>query len=180
MHKNLVRVCYVCVALSFVHIASAEVYKIIDKQGRVVYTDRPPAKAKAVELPNINTLPQVKFIPNDAPAFNAVVDADTYQINVISPVSGYVLQADERNLNVSVNLDKALQSGHVLVYFWDGYIVQKTTAMAVTIAEPSRGEHKLHVDVMSRYGKHLGQSGPVSVVVVPPNVQKESDKAPKK
>ncbi|MES2822706.1 MAG: DUF4124 domain-containing protein [Pseudomonadota bacterium] len=180
MRKNLAQVCYVCVVLLFAHLASAEVYKTVDKQGRVVYTDRPPAKAKAVELPNINTLPQVKFIPNDGPAFNALVDADSYQINVITPIPGYVLQADERSLNVSVNLDKALQPGHVLVYFWDGYILQKTAAMAITIVEPSRGEHKLHVDVMSKYGKHLGQSEPVSVVVAQPNVQKESDKVPKK
>ncbi|MES2673933.1 MAG: DUF4124 domain-containing protein [Pseudomonadota bacterium] len=180
MLKNLARVPYVCAVLLFSHLASAEVYKTIDNQGRVVYTDRPPAKAKAVELPNINTLPQDKFIPNVGPAFNAVVDADTYQVDVITPASGYVLQVNERNLNVSVNLDKALQPGHVLAYFWDGYILQKTAAMAITIVEPTRGEHKLHVDVMSKYGKHLGQSDAVSVVVSGPNVPKESDKVPKK
>jgi hypothetical protein len=180
MRKNLAWVFYVGAGLLFVHVASAEIYKTIDKQGRVVYTDRPPAKAKPVELPNINTLSQARFILNDGAMFNATMDAEPYQVHVISPVSGFVLQANERNLNVSVNLDKALQSGHVLVYFLDGYILEKTTALAVTISEPARGEHKLHVDVMSKYGKNLGQSDAISIVVMRPNIHEKPDKVPKK
>ena len=177
MRKIFVQVFSFFVFLMLVHQAvAAEIYKTIDKQGRVVYTDRPPAhvNAKIVELPSINALPAPQYIPNDNSVPNAVAVDDSYQINVINPVSGVVLSDDKPDFSISVNLNRALEPGHVLVYFLDGYIVGKTTERAISVLAPSRGEHKLHVDVMNKYGKSLGQSDPITLVVQRPAARKKT------
>ncbi len=165
---------YSLIALFLVQAVNAEIYKSVDKQGRVTYTDKLPADVKAtvVDLPSINALPPMQYIPVDSPVPNlGAVDVD-YQVSIVSPVSGDTLQADERNLTVSINLDQDLRPGHVLAYLLDGYIVEKTTALAVTLVELPRGQHKLHVEVMSKYGKSLGQSNAVTVIVDRPIMHK--------
>jgi hypothetical protein len=156
--------------LLFAHPLAAEIYKTVDKQGRIVYTDQPPAntQAKIVELPSINSLPPTQVTPAYNTAPNAGALELHYQVNISSPVSGVTLQADERNLAVAVGLDQALQTGDMLAYFLDGVLLEKTTNLTITLVEPPRGEHKLHVEVMSKYGKSLGQSAPVTIVVMRP------------
>ena len=163
--------------LFFAQVSNAEIYKTVDKQGRVVYTDQPSANsnAKIVELRSINSVPPTQFTSVESRTPDVAVIDINYQVTVISPVSGVMLLPDERHLTVSVSLDKALQPGHVLVYFLDGEIVEKTTELSITIVEPPRGEHKLHVHVMSKYGKSLGQSDAVTAVVMRPFIHKKLD-----
>ncbi|HET9701521.1 MAG TPA: DUF4124 domain-containing protein [Burkholderiales bacterium] len=46
---------------------SQQVYKSVDPQGRVIYTDRPVEGAKPVDLPPVTTVPGVK-VPEKKPA----------------------------------------------------------------------------------------------------------------
>jgi len=154
--------------------AHADIYKTKDKNGKVVYTDQPAAsdtKAKIVTLPNINELPSVNPpSPGDSDSPAPVADI-TYKIEIISPESGTRLLANERNLTVSISADQVLQLGHFFAYFLNGEKVNETTDQTITINEPPRGENKVYVEVVDKYGKSFGQSGSIVVYVMRPIVK---------
>jgi hypothetical protein len=180
MPRHLLIVTCLLLSLTLSTFAAAEIYKTVDKQGRVVYTDQPPPNTSptVVELPSINSLPPTEFLPNQGLAPSAQVQDIGYQVSIMSPASGTVLQADQRSVGVSVSLDQALQAGHKLLYFLDGTLVEKTTELSIKVTEPPRGEHKLHVEVASQYGKSLGQSAPVIFVVLRPIAPQPPPKKP--
>jgi len=153
--------------------AQAEIYKTKDKSGRVVYTDQPAAndtKAKIVELPAINQLPSVNptavVPPEQAPA-----EEINYHLEIISPAPDTRLEAGDRNLSVTISANQLLQPEHFFVYFLNGKKIQESKDLSITIVEPPRGENKLHVEVMDKYGKSFGQSDPVTVFVFRPIVK---------
>lgn len=160
--------------------ASAEVYKTVDKQGRVTYTDTPPAKTtpKAVELPSINTMPgtQATAIPssdNSQPPATA-----DYQLEITNPSNGTTLLPEERSVNISVNLNPALGEGMQLAYYLDGTLIEQTTQLGISLNEPPRGEHKLSAAVLDDEGKTLVQSQTVTIVVMRPMLQKKPSDTP--
>lgn len=153
--------------------AHAEVYKTTDKDGRVVYTDQPAAsdtKAKVVELPSINELPPIQYMPtrDNAPPSEPAVH---YQLTITSPVTGTRLLVNERNLSISLSSDTQLQQGHYFVYFLNGEKVAQTNDQTFLLKEPPRGEHKIHVTVQNQYGKVFGQSESVTVYVMRPIIK---------
>jgi uncharacterized protein DUF4124 len=55
-------------ALLTVAPAHAQVYKSVDEQGRVIYTDKPSEGAKKIDLPSVTTMPGTKPPPKVVPA----------------------------------------------------------------------------------------------------------------
>ena len=162
--------------------AAAEIYKTVDKNGRITYTDVPPTntEAKPVELKTINSLPSPPAIPIDTPSNNSAPNTLDYQIQVVAPENGRTLMADERSITVSVSLNQALNNGDLLAYKLDGDIITTTQEMAYTINEPPRGERSLTVDVVDTNGKILAQSNPVTLLVMRPIVKQKAVPVPKK
>jgi hypothetical protein len=163
--------------------ATAEIYKTVDKNGRITYTDVPPTdtKAKPVELKTINSLPTPAFIPNDSPSNNRVSDdANEYQVQITAPENGRTLMADERSVMISISLNQNLNDGDLLAYKIDGDTLTTTQEMTYSITEPPRGEHSLTVDVIDRDGKTLAQSNAITLLVMRPLPKQTAAPVPKK
>lgn len=154
--------------------ANADVYKTKDSQGRTVYTDQPAAndtQAKIVTLPSINQLPPLESIPMADPSRESAADI-SYKIHITSPAHETRLQANDRNLHVSISADQPLQPDHSFAYFLNGEKVKETTEQEITLVEPPRGENKLQVEVINQYGKSFGQSAAITVYVMRPIVKR--------
>lgn len=161
--------------------AMAEVYKTVDKNGRVTYTDVPPAdtNAKPIELKSINSLPTpppVVSDPGPAPAQAAV----EYRVDIIAPENGKTLMPHERSVTVSLGVNPGLQNGDRFAYKLDGNTIQTSSEMSYTIVEPPRGEHVLTVAVVSSEGEILAQSNAVTLLVMRPLVKQPTAPVPKK
>jgi zona occludens toxin (predicted ATPase) len=163
-------------------IAAAEIYKTVDKNGKITYTDVPPssAQAKPLELKTINSLPAPPDIPISAPVNVAPDTTQDYQIQVVAPENGRTLMADERSVTVSVGLNQPLNNGALLAYKVDGDIITTTQETTYTIVEPPRGERSLTVDVVDANGRVLAQSNPVTLLVMRPIVKQKAAPVPKK
>lgn len=177
--RFLLLCCSLCLLIN--PVVNAEIYKTVDKNGHTVYTDLPPANTTAtpVELPNINTLPapaadtSIYNLPQQAkPA------AISYQVQITSPVNGATLMPNERNLNISVTIDKAILEGHLLYYFVDDKQVKETLDTTITVEDPVRGEHKLIVKVMDKEGNVFGESNTVTLVVIRPIAKQKAAPVP--
>jgi hypothetical protein len=165
--------------------ATAEIYKTVDKNGRITYTDIPPANtnAKPVELKSLNTTPPPTAMPSGTGTTsennNAQSDMD-YQLHILAPANGTTLMPNERSISVSVGISSSLQNGDLLVYKLDGNTLEKSAQLAATINEPPRGEHNITVEVVSKDGKILGQTNAVTVLVMRPTIKQTATPVPKK
>jgi hypothetical protein len=159
---------------------TAEIYKTVDKNGRITYSDVPPPNtdAKPIELKSINTTPPLRPEYDYTPP--VAQSAPTYEVRLLAPVNGTTLLANERSVTISVGLNQELQNNDLLAYKIDGNILTKTTEPSFTLNEPPRGEHSLTVDVINNQGKSLAQSDAVTLVVMRPLVKQTTTPVPKK
>lgn len=153
---------------------AADIYKTVDKNGRVIYTDKPKDdKAQKVELREINTVPGPPPIPQSTPvnSFNAQPAAINYQINIISPRNDVSIPVGQRDLAIAITTEPALQGGHLLVYFMNGELLEETTMNNIIVKDVPRGTHTLVVEAIDANGQSLGTSAPVIVNVIRPNIK---------
>lgn len=162
--------------------ASAEVYKTVDKNGRITYTDVPPAhtEAKPVELKTINSLPAPAVLPQVAAASDVVAaPALPYHVQLLAPENGATLMPAQRSVELSVGLNQNLNDGDVLAYKIDGTLLATSRDSVYTLVEPPRGEHKLTVEVLDADGNSLAQSDAVTLLVMRPFIKPKPVPVPK-
>ena len=181
MHRNVYVVTSLVVGILVSLVSHAEVYKTVDKNGRVTYTDVPPENtaAKPVELKSINSIPAPPVLPIESPPPAAQAPIE-YNVQILAPENGKTLMANDRSIEVSVAVSQGLQNGHKLAYKLDGNTVHTTIEMTYVIVEPPRGERVLTVDVVDAAGKSLAQSSPVTLLVMRPFVKQNVAPVPRK
>lgn len=156
-------------------VVAADVYKTVDKDGKIKYTDNPKTeKAEKIELRELNTVPaaQPQALPQSVPvdSINTQQAALSYQINIISPRSNVTIPVGQRDLAIAISLNAELQQGHLLVYFMNGELLEETTMTNIIVKDVPRGTHTLVVEAIDANGRSLGTSPPVIVNIIRPNI----------
>ncbi len=159
----------------------ADVYKTVDKDGNIKYTDKPSTeKAEKLELREINTVPGAQPLPQSSPVttYDSQPAALNYQISIMSPRSDVTIPVGQRDLAIAISLNPALQQGHLLVYFMNGELLEETTMNNIIVKDVPRGTHTLVVEAIDANGQSLGTSPPVIVNVIRPVVKKPAPPKP--
>ncbi len=153
--------------------ASAQVYRVVDEHGNVTFTDKPPADAEPVDIrqPNTSTPPNASAFP-ERPS-KAADDADAssaYRVSITAPANETIIPRGPGNFSVSASVSPALGSSDKLQLLLDGQPRQEPqTATTWALTNVFRGEHRLTVAVISKDGKQLATSEPVTVFVFRPS-----------
>ena len=161
--------------------ASAEIYKTVDKDGKVIYTDKPRGDqpAEAVDLPPINTLPPENADNFPKPQQDNQQEAINYQVNIISPRENVTIPPGQRDLGIAITLNPPLAGDHWLLYFMNGELLEETRDSNIVVQDVFRGSHTLEVEVIDSNGNSLGKSAPVIVNVIRPTVKQQAAPTPK-
>jgi hypothetical protein len=148
--------------------SGAQVFRSVDAQGNVTFSDTPRTGAQRLDIP---AAPTMGVVTPNAPAAAAVVapgaqNAFTgYQALVITqPADGAAFNNGAGDVDVSVNLVPALRTdlGHGLSLTMDGKpVLQNSTRMNVALVDVDRGEHVLEAFVVDASGQVVFQSAPV-------------------
>lgn len=155
------------------HVVVADVYKTVDKDGNIKYTDKPSTeKAEKLELREINTVPGAQPLPQSSPvnSYDSQPAALNYQINIISPRNDVTIPVGQRDLAIAINLKPDLQQGHLLVYFMNGELLEETTMNNIIVKDVPRGTHTVVVEAIDENGQSLGTSAPIIVNIIRPNI----------
>lgn len=159
---------------------AAEVYRHVDKEGVVHYSDQPPAKgAKPIVLPPIQVVGPVGGRPTAGSAAAAaatepdLTGSAPLSVSIMSPTPDQTFRADDRLLPVSVRMNQPLPEGHGLLYLLDGTAqnTEPTRALNFTLNGVERGEHMIAVATVDASGKEVARTAPVIVHMKPPTVQ---------
>lgn len=151
--------------------AAQTVYRTVDEDGRVTYTDRPPADNEAeaeAQLPHINTAPETPTrTQNQRQGRDNAAEQPTvrYDANILSPAPETSVPPGQRDLAITVALNQDLRDGHFLAYYLNGELLAETRERQFVVQEITRGTHQIEVEVLSDDGSVLGSASPVTVYV---------------
>lgn len=150
------------------YVIADSVYKSVDENGRVTYSDAPTGtKINPVDLPQINTTPPVKAKTYNSPAPKQ--QAAQYRVSITSPSNGAQILAGQRNLTVAANVQPALGNGYsAQLYMNNSPYGGAQTSTSFVITEIMRGEQQISVAILSPTGKVVARSGSISVYVLRP------------
>ena len=156
-----------CLALGFVQ---AEVYKSVNEQGEVIYSDRPGKDAERLRmpaLPSYTPQPVRSFSRDSAP--QGAQQAAGYERFIISaPADDATIRNNIGNLEVTTLLEPALMlpHGHSVQFYLDGVAHGTASdALALSLDNVDRGTHQLSASVLDADGKVLITTPPVTVHV---------------
>ena len=149
--------------------ANAAIYKWIDKDGKVHFSDQPHPNAEQVQL-NENTQNSVS-IPapkplNITPVATSSTDQPQaqYQLRISSPQQEATIRSNSGELQVSVSINPKLASGHSLQLFIDGVAATELQASGVfQLHGIDRGEHQIEAKVVLQSGKVLASSSATTI-----------------
>ncbi|MEQ8208065.1 MAG: DUF4124 domain-containing protein [Woeseia sp.] len=170
------RTLLVSALLLFAAAASAQVYKWVDADGVIHYSDQPVPGAELVTLPKRSTSnpvtaprqrPAASRPAANAPADTATKAPETIGYSALSftaPIAEETLWNIGGVLSVSLALQPALQPGHRLRLYFDGE-PREVSTLNVQLEEVWRGEHNLQAEVLDETGKTLIRSQPMRFYV---------------
>ena len=144
--------------------ASAEVYRSVDKQGNVTYTNQAADGAEPVQLKPLSVYDAPDLKSADENIAGDSSDASIYKsIAITSPQADETLRDNSGNVTVTASSEPALDSkaGDRYLFFLDGKAYGKPQVAATkALVEVDRGEHQVGVAVVDASGKQLMRSKP--------------------
>jgi len=142
-----------------------EIYKTVDENGNVVYTDQKPSDdAVPMALPELTVVDPVELGNTQAVNADDANPARSPQFNLLitNPVQDQTVVNTGYLLDVAVSADRRLPEGARLRYLIDGEERLVTHETNVTIEEVWRGTHQLSVELVGASGQPMGRAGPVT------------------
>ncbi|WP_282109161.1 DUF4124 domain-containing protein [Shewanella algicola] len=140
----------------------ATVYRWVDENGKVHYSDEPKANAEAVEL-NENTQNEISI--KTPPKAHVTIKEDKatvrYTIIITSPKEEATIRDNNGDLTVNVSVSPQLSRGSMLTLLVDGVLTEgPQTSATFTLSGIFRGEHTIVVNAVAQNGKVLASSSP--------------------
>ena len=142
-----------------------DVYRSVDKQGNVEFSDRPSNNAKKIEVQLSPSYTPAAIPP---PSSDATTSDDPqeelapkYKVEIISPEYDENLWGTGGTASVSVNISPRLNAkrGDQVVYILDGVDVgEPGFSTSITLTNLERGSHTLVASVVDKAGKAIKNS----------------------
>jgi len=162
----------------------AEVYKTIDENGNVTYTDRAPSDgAKPMELPELSIIETPTY---QKTARQAALDGDAKgeepeitlkalrqkyrDFAIISPINEESIWKPEQAISVAWSVSNPLMAGMTVTLFVDGKKQAATTQPIIPLASLDRGEHTLTAELKDAKNRRVATAQPVTFFVRQPNI----------
>ncbi|MGQ0700504.1 MAG: DUF4124 domain-containing protein [Panacagrimonas sp.] len=161
--------------LSASTLLAADVYRHVDKDGVVHYSDQPPTPgAKPVVLPPVQIVDPLSGPGSGAKKLE--VDQPRVELSIVSPAPEETFRGDDRRIPVSVRLTRPLPEGYGLRYMLDGSPQNATATreLGFTLAGAERGEHLVSVAVVDARGLEVARTPPVIVHMKPPAARRSA------
>jgi hypothetical protein len=165
----------ILLAVSSIAVAN-EVYRWVDKDGQIHYSDRPHEGAEMVTLPSAQTfsMPASQTGQRTQDKQKDKQAADLYSsVAIVSPGSDEVLWGTDGTVKVSASVQPQLRRGHKLMIYLDNRAVASLTGTQreAELTDVFRGEHTLRSEVADSTGSVVAKSDSVSFTVKQTSIQ---------
>ncbi|MEM1229218.1 MAG: DUF4124 domain-containing protein [Pseudomonadota bacterium] len=152
--------------------AQSKIYKTVDAQGNVVYSDIAPTQQEGeaeLQVEELNTyrtpviepesLPTVKLQPEEPPeeAFKPYTE-----LALASPGEDQAVRANNGNISLVARINPALQGDHALRFYLDGAPVATVNGPQASLTAVDRGTHSARVAIVDGSGATIKESAAVT------------------
>ena len=165
----MMRISLLIICLFFVYSTQAEVYKSVDENGNVVFTDKPGPDSEKVEVKEISVIEGPKHEPFEyTPRNKKDEDGQGYKkLEITSPENDTAVRDNSGNVSVSVAIEPALniEAGDKLVLYMDGGKAAEGVTTQFNVQNVDRGTHTFNVAVVDNGGKELKRSSTISFTI---------------
>ncbi len=154
-----------------------KVYRYVDPNGVVHYTDKPPSKdAKPVSLPGLQTF---KHGASDA-KYASLPTKPQFSLAINSPTPDQTYHDTTNSIVISVSILPALVSGYGLIYSVDGAPLNSSPSeqTSYTVSDLDRGTHTLSVALIAPNGEQVA-GGSTTVHLLQPALKSGATTPPK-
>jgi len=151
--------------------ATAEIYKTVDANGNVVFTDiapversgQPPSQAVNVQPINSYEPPPSAQSQNPLSSPGSSVPSYYSQLEVISPTEDETIRDNAGNVQIEVAISPPLRSDHRLLLVLDGTVTGVEAVNGVfELSNVDRGTHTAGARAVDRQGNVLIESNPAT------------------
>lgn len=148
-------------------LAQAEIYKTIDKNGNVVFTDTPTQGAQAVDEKPIMTMPALpqqvikdsRKTGEDKNGKSVGNEPKAYKIKIGRPLANETIQHGTEKFKADLTLEPSLWSLHHLEIQLDGKPLPRDSLHPeIDPGALDRGQHRLAVQVVDAKKKVLSEA----------------------
>lgn len=160
---------------------SAAIYKHVDENGKITYTDQPPKGEQAEEVEKldvqpVNTTQGVEPTVGSSRPTPSEPQQQGYTLNIVSPQNDTQLPPGQRDLTVAIQSNRKLAAGHTIYVLLNGQIHPNVTGSAFNqvLMEIPRGTHKIQASIVNETGKQIAASNAVTIHVIRQNVPRAS------
>ncbi len=138
-------------------VADTELYKWVDKDGVVHFSDKPAAGAEKIKVKDVDTIPAEKV---QTPAAGPKApESRHYEITFISPKADESIRENTGNVNVSVQLNPPLNPGDTIQFLMDGQPQgEPGGSTELSLTNVDRGTHTVQATVQDQNGRPLGSA----------------------
>ena len=133
-----------------------KVFKHVNPDGTITYSDKPAPGAKEVEVPTVPTYkpPKVpQFTPYQEPKKPVPFAYDS--IKITSPANDETIRDNTGNVTVTVAVSPGLRAGDRIEYLMDGTAMERTSQTSFEIKNMDRGSHMITAQVVDASGNVL-------------------------
>ena len=158
---------------------AAQVYKVVDKDGNVTYTDQPPGDgSKPVELKPISVVETPVY---EAPAKAAAAEGEEEQLSlrdlrrmyrdfsIVAPQSEESIWHPDAPVTVAWNTGTPLKTGMSVSVSVDGQLQATTTDQIIPVAGLERGEHRVTAELKDGNNQRVASAEPIVFFVRRPS-----------
>ena len=166
----------------------AQVYKVVDKDGNVTYTDQAPMDGAApielrpisvIETPTYQKAPAAEEDAEDDKGMSLSYLRKNYKdFAIVSPQSEESVWRPDGPIAIAWNAKYALQEGMQVTVFLDGKKHSSTTQQIVAVADLERGEHVVSAELTDAKNRVVAKAAPVTFFVRQPGLLNRALNAP--
>ncbi|RMF17455.1 MAG: DUF4124 domain-containing protein [Gammaproteobacteria bacterium] len=154
--------------------AGAEIYRWVDEQGNVEYSDTPREGAEKIDLPPPAVISMPK--PSDLPARSAPEQPDADEppyrtLKVRFPQDQSAFFSGSGDVTILTDVDPPLRPGHRFQAVLDGQVMA-TSRDTLTLKEVFRGTHSLVVQVVAD-GKVIQSTPTITFTLQRPRIKRQ-------
>jgi len=156
-------------ALTVAVSAPAAVYKWVQPDGSVVYSDRAPVENTApTELPALQEIKMPPPPPSSpdstasTPSRQSRQHTDYTKLQITTPADQSAFRNNAGKVTVNLDLEPALQEGDSIAIIFDGKEIGEGKSTAVSRNNVDRGTHTLGAVVKDSQGDTLIKAAPIT------------------
>lgn len=184
----------ILIALALVITASplaAQVYKTVDEDGNVTYTDQPPKDgSKPVKLRPISVIEAPTYEKAPKAAEEGVEGEGGKEMSlkylrgnykdfaIVAPISEESLWHPEGAITVAWNVRYQLQEGMQVSVFLDGELQATSTEQIIPVSGLDRGEHTVTAELKDANNRRIATATPVTFFLRRPGVNQRPRPGP--